>query len=47
MPGSAWLDPRVVGWLAGIAGALFFAIAVYLLLQRLGQATEREARRRR
>jgi lysozyme len=47
MPGSAWLNPHVVGWLAGVAGALFFAVAVYLLLQRLGQATEREARRRR
>jgi len=46
MPGSAWLDPRVVGWLAGVAGALFFAVAVYLLLQRLGRASEREARQR-
>jgi lysozyme len=44
--GQAWLEPRVVGWLAGIAGVLFFAIAVYLLLQRLGRASEREARRR-
>lgn len=44
MPGSAWIDPRVVGWLAGVTGALFFAIAVYLLLQRLSQASERAAR---
>jgi hypothetical protein len=44
MPGSAWLDPRIVGWLAGVAGALFFAVAVYLLLQRLGRASERAAR---
>ena len=43
---SSWLDPRMVGWLAGVAGALFFAIAVYLLLQRLGRASEREARDR-
>ncbi len=47
MPGSAWLNPQLVGWLAGVAGALFFAVAVYLLLQRLGQAQEREARLRR
>ena len=46
-PAEAWLDPRTVGWLAGVAGALFFAVAVYLLLQRLGNAAEREARRRR
>ncbi|MFL5295456.1 MAG: glycoside hydrolase family protein [Phenylobacterium sp.] len=46
MPGQAWLDPRMVGWLAGVTGALFFAIAIYLLLQRLGQASEREARNR-
>lgn len=46
MPGSAWISPIVVGWLAGVAGALFFAIAVYLLLQRLSRAAEREARER-
>jgi lysozyme len=46
MPGSAWISPTLVGWLAGVAGALFFAIAVYLLLQRLGRASEREARNR-
>ena len=46
MPGSAWVDPRMVGWLASGTGALFFAIAVYLLLQRLGRASEREARDR-
>jgi hypothetical protein len=36
----------VVGWLAGIAGVIFFAVAVFLLLQRLGQASERAARTR-
>lgn len=43
---QAWLDPRMVGLLAGIAGALFISIAVYLVLQRLGLAAEREARNR-
>jgi hypothetical protein len=47
MPNSAWLDPRMVGLFAGIAGALFIAVAAYLLLQRLGRASEREARDRR
>lgn len=37
------LDPRLVGWLAGIAGVGFFAVAVYLLLERLGRASERAA----
>jgi lysozyme len=46
-PSSSWLDPRMVGLLAGIAGALFISVAVYLLLQRLGQASERAARNRR
>jgi len=46
MPGTAWLDPRMVGLFAGVAGALFISVAVYLLLQRLGRASEREARDR-
>jgi lysozyme len=46
MPGEAWIDSHVVGWLAGLTGALFFAIAVYLLLQRLSRVAEREARNR-
>jgi lysozyme len=41
------LDPRMVGWLAGVAGVGFFAVAVYLLLQRLGRASERFGRARR
>ncbi|THD63515.1 lysozyme [Phenylobacterium sp.] len=45
--GSAWLGPKVVGGLAGIAGVGFFVVAVYLLLDRLGRAAEREARDRR
>jgi lysozyme len=43
---SPLLSPVVVGWLAGIAGVIFFAVAVFLLLQRLGQASERAARTR-
>lgn len=46
MPHSAWLDPQVVGWIAGITGALFFAAAAFFLLERLGQASERAARNR-
>jgi len=46
MPSSAWLDPRLVGLFAGVAGALFISVAVYLLLQRLGRASERAARER-
>lgn len=46
MPDTAWLDPRLVGLFAGVAGALFISVAVYLLLQRLGRASEREARHR-
>ena len=44
--GSSLLGPVVVGWLAGIAGVIFFAVALFLLLQRLGQASERAARTR-
>jgi hypothetical protein len=47
MPENAWVSPPMVGLLAGLAGALFVAVAVYLLLQRLGRASEREARYRR
>jgi lysozyme len=43
----AVLSPMVVGWLAGVAGVIFFAVAVFLLLQRLGQVSERAARTRR
>jgi uncharacterized membrane protein len=43
---SSLLGPVVVGWLAGIAGVIFFAVALFLLLQRLGQASERAARTR-
>jgi len=39
-----WIEPTMVGWLAGVTGALFFAIAVYMLLLRLGRAQERAAR---
>ncbi len=47
LPGAAWIDPRTVGLLAGIAGAMFFAVAVYLLLNRLTRTSERQARHRR
>ncbi|WP_309604629.1 glycoside hydrolase family protein [Phenylobacterium sp.] len=46
MPQTAWLDPQVVGWIAGVTGALFFAAAAFFLLERLGQASERAARNR-
>jgi lysozyme len=42
----AAFSPMVVGWLAGVAGVIFFAVAVFLLLQRLGQVSERAARTR-
>jgi lysozyme len=42
----AVLSPLVVGWLAGVAGVIFFAVALFLLLQRLGQVSERAARTR-
>jgi lysozyme len=45
--GPAWLDPRLVGWLAGAAGVGFFAVAIYLLLQRLGRTSEQAGRGRR
>lgn len=37
----AWMSPKVVGALACVAGVGFFSIALFLLLQRLGQAAER------
>ena len=40
------MGPRLVGLLAGLAGVTFFAVAVYLLLERLGRVAERQARRR-
>jgi lysozyme len=40
------MGPRLVGALAGIAGVGFFVVAVYLLLDRLGRASERQARNR-
>ncbi len=43
---SAWFGPRLVGGLAGIAGVGFFVVAIYFLLDRLGRASERRARRR-
>ena len=46
-PERAWIEPTTVGWLAGVTGALFFAIAVYMLLVRLGRAQERAARQGR
>jgi lysozyme len=44
--GSRILGPHTVGGLAGIAGVGFFVVAVYILLDRLGRASERQARRR-
>ena len=46
-PTAAFIDPRTVGLLAGITGAMFFAVAVYLLLNRLTRASERAARQPR
>jgi lysozyme len=43
---SHLFSPRLVGGLAGVAGVGFFVVAVYLLLDRLGRASEREARSR-
>ena len=40
--GNALFNPTMVGLLAGIAGIGFFAVAVYRLLERLGQASERD-----
>jgi lysozyme len=43
---SHLMGPRTVGGLAGIAGVGFSVVAVYLLLERLGRASERQARHR-
>jgi lysozyme len=43
---SHLFSPRLVGGLAGVACVGFFVVAVYLLLDRLGRASEREARSR-
>jgi lysozyme len=40
--GSQLFGPRLVGGLAGVAGVGFFVVAVYLLLDRLGRAAERD-----
>jgi lysozyme len=45
-PSPGFFGPRLVGGLAGIAGVGFFVVAVYLLLDRLGRAAERDARER-
>lgn len=41
---GGFFGPRLVGGLAGVAGVGFFVVAVYLLLDRLGRAAERDAR---
>jgi lysozyme len=46
LAGQHFFGPRLVGGLAGTAGVGFFVVAVYLLLDRLGRAAEREARNR-
>jgi lysozyme len=38
------VSPLLVGWLAGLAGVGFFVAAAFLLLQRLGGASERSSR---
>ncbi|WP_411286949.1 glycoside hydrolase family protein [Phenylobacterium sp.] len=39
---SGFINPLLVGGLAGLAGVGFFASAVYMLLERLSQAAERD-----
>ncbi|MCR5880724.1 hypothetical protein [Phenylobacterium sp. J367] len=36
-----WLTPKVVGAFACVAGVGFFSIALFLLMQRLGDVAER------
>lgn len=36
------ITPMLVAWLAGVAGVLFFSVAVYYLLQRIGREAERD-----
>jgi lysozyme len=38
-------SPLLVGWLAGVAGVGFIAVAVFLVLQRMTRAAERRDRR--
>jgi lysozyme len=45
-PAEGALDPRIVAWLAGLAGVVLLAVSAFLLLQRLGQVSERAARTR-
>jgi lysozyme len=40
-PQSGVFTPLLVGWLAGVAGVGFIAVAVFLLLQRMTRAAER------
>jgi lysozyme len=46
-PQPGIFTPLLVGWLAGVAGVGFLASGAFMLLQRLGGATERRHRRRR
>jgi lysozyme len=45
-PAFGPFSPLLVGWLAGMAGVGFTAVAVYLALQRLGQPAGARRRRR-
>jgi lysozyme len=44
-PHAGVLTPQVVGVLASVAGVGLFSVAIYLFLQRLGEAAERDDRR--
>ncbi len=41
-PAGGFVSPLMVAWLAGPAGVMFFAVAVYRLLRRIERAAERE-----
>lgn len=43
-PTTGFISPLLVGWLAGLAGVGFFAVSIFLLLERLGKAAERGRR---
>jgi lysozyme len=43
-PQGGVFTPLLVGWLAGVAGVGFIAAAVFMLLQRIGQAADRRDR---